>query len=94
MHHWWYDHVKAYLRPLTIWNRRLEVMNMTIDFAAIDFALVIPTTSATSRTFFLRFAHDSNIVRSQVGETGASCYNFHSKSLFHKNMPARYFSWT
>ena len=29
-----------------------------------------------------------------VGETGASCYNFHSKSLFHKNMPARYFSWT
>ena len=29
-----------------------------------------------------------------VGETGASCYNFHSKSRFHKNMPARYFSWT
>ena len=26
-----------------------------------------------------------------VGETGASCYNFHSKSLFHKNMQARDF---
>ena len=28
---------------------------------------------------------------SKVGETGASCYNFHSKSLFHKNMQARDF---
>ena len=26
-----------------------------------------------------------------VGETGASCYNFHSKSIFHKNMKARDF---
>ena len=26
-----------------------------------------------------------------VGETGASCYNFHSKSIFHKNMQARDF---
>ena len=26
-----------------------------------------------------------------VGETGASCYTFYSKSLFHKNMPARDF---
>ena len=24
-----------------------------------------------------------------IGETGASCYNFHSKSLFHKNMQSR-----
>ena len=24
-----------------------------------------------------------------IGETGASCYNFHSKSIFHKNMQAR-----
>ena len=31
---------------------------------------------------------------SAVGETGASCYNFHSKSLFHKNMQARDFFWT
>ena len=27
----------------------------------------------------------------RVGETGASCYNFHSKSIFHTNMQARYF---
>ena len=27
--------------------------------------------------------------RRVVGETGASCYNFHSKSIFHKNMQAR-----
>ena len=26
-----------------------------------------------------------------IGETGASCYNFLSKSIFHKNMQARYF---
>ena len=26
-----------------------------------------------------------------LGETGASCYNFHSKSIFHKNMQARDF---
>ena len=26
-----------------------------------------------------------------VGETGASCYNFHSKSIFHTNMQARDF---
>ena len=25
----------------------------------------------------------------EVGETGASCYNFHSNSIFHKNMQAR-----
>ena len=29
-----------------------------------------------------------------VGETGASCYNFHSKSLFDKNMQARDFFLT
>ena len=29
-----------------------------------------------------------------VGETGASCYNFHSNSIFHKNMQARGFCWT
>ena len=27
----------------------------------------------------------------KVGETGASCYNFHSKSLFQTNMQAPYF---
>ena len=45
----------------TIWNRRLEGLNMPIGLATTDFAL------ATSRRFFLRFSHDSNIFRSQVG---------------------------
>ena len=40
---------------------------MTIDLAATDFALAISTAYATSRTFVLRFAHDSNIFRSQLG---------------------------
>ena len=29
--------------------------------------------------------------RACVGETGASCYNFHSKSIFRKNMQAQDF---
>ena len=29
-----------------------------------------------------------------IGETGASCYNFHSNSIFHKNMQARDFFLT
>ena len=121
------------LRPIvrsvgapTIWNHRLEVLNMTIDLATTDFALAIthdlydqsyvlsticprfqhisvagrslpgrnpdvtgalgvlnmtttllrlilpwrsPTTSATSCTFFLRFAHDSNIFRPVKGRS-------------------------
>ena len=54
---------------------------MTIDLAATDFALaithdlcdhsdqsyVLSATTATSRTFFLRFTHDYNIFRPQVG---------------------------
>ena len=32
--------------------------------------------------------------QSIIGETGASCYNFHSKSVFHKNMQVRDFVWT
>ena len=45
---WWCHHArlvvrspKTYLRPLTIGNRRLEVLNMTNDLAATDFALAI-----------------------------------------------------
>ena len=30
----------------------------------------------------------------EVGETGASCYNFHSNSVFHKNRQTRDFVWT
>ena len=55
---WWHQ---------TIWNRRLKVLNKTIDLATTDLVLAITTTSATSRTFVLRFANDSNIFRSQVG---------------------------
>ena len=62
------------VRPLTIWNIRFQVLNMTIDLVATDLPLRSPTifatsrtTSAASRTFFLRFSLDCNIVRSQVG---------------------------
>ena len=44
------------------------VLNMTIDLVATDLPLAItPTTYATSRTFFLRLAHDSNMFRLQAG---------------------------
>ena len=35
-----------------------------------------------------------NLDREKVGETGASCYNFHSNSIFHENMQARDFFLT
>ena len=34
------------------------------------------------------------ITNLSVGETGASCYNFHSKSIFHTNMQAQDFLLT
>ena len=62
------------VRPLTIWNSRFQVLNMTIDLVATVCPLRSPTTSAsshttseTSRTIVLRLAHHSNIFRSQVG---------------------------
>ena len=61
------------VRPLTIWNSRFQVLNMTIDLVATDLPLAIThdiatsrTTSATSRTIVLRLAHHYNIFRSQV----------------------------
>ena len=51
----------------TIYNRRLEVLNMTTTLLRLILHWRSPTTSATSRMFFLRFAHDSNMFRSQVG---------------------------
>ncbi len=57
---------KTYLRPLTILNRRLEVLNMTIDLAVTDFPLAITTTSATNRAFFLRYVYDSKLFWSQL----------------------------
>ena len=48
IHNWWRHHArlvvrsrKTYLRPLTIWNRRSEVFNMTIDLVTTDFTLAI-----------------------------------------------------
>ena len=62
------------VRPLTIWNSRFQVLNMTIDLVATDLPLAITldiatsrTTSATSRTIVLRLAHNYNNFRSQVG---------------------------
>ena len=62
------------VRPLTIWNSRFQVLNMTIDLVATDLPLAIThdlwtsrTIYKTSRTIVLRLAHHSNIFRSQVG---------------------------
>ena len=48
IHNWWCHHArlvvrsrKTYMRPLTIFSRRLEVVNMTIDLVTTDFALTI-----------------------------------------------------
>ena len=35
------------------------------------------------------FARKQRNLHCDVGETGASCYNFHTKSIFHTNMQAR-----
>ena len=51
----------------TIYNHRIEVLNMTTTLLRFILSWRSPTTSATCRTFFLRFTHDSNIFRSQVG---------------------------
>ena len=63
------------VRPLTIWNNRFKGLNMTIDLVATDLPLTIThdlcdqsyDLCGQSYTFFLRFAHDCNIFRSQVG---------------------------
>ena len=48
IHNWWFHHArlvvrsrKTYLRPLAIWNRRLYVLNMTIDLVTTHFALTV-----------------------------------------------------
>ena len=66
--------VRLIVRPLTIWNRRFQVLNMTIDLAATDLPLAI-THDLCDQSYdlcdqsygFLRFVHDCNIFRSQVG---------------------------
>ena len=59
INNWWCHHTRlvvrsceSYLRPLTIWNRRLEVLNMTIDLVTTEFAYVLSTTCP-------RFSHVS-----------------------------------
>ena len=64
-HDWWYEHAigPTYPRPVTIWNRRLEVLNMTIDLAATDFALAMTHDLCDQWcvrfTIFPRFQHFS-----------------------------------
>ena len=58
---------------------------------------VVGVFSGTTKPYFVNdflfdFIQEMKVLN--VGETGASCYNFHSKSLFHKNMPARDLFWT
>ena len=80
IHNWWCHHArlvarsrKTTLRPLRICNSKLEDLNMTIDLVTTDFALAITPTSVTSRTFFLRLAHDFNFFWSQVGRNLVVC---------------------
>ena len=53
--------------PQTNWNRRLEVLNMTIDLVTPNFAVAITHDLCDQSTFFLRLAHGSNIFRLQAG---------------------------
>ena len=57
------------VRPLTIWNRRLQVLNITIDLVATDFPLRSPTTSATNRTSFLRSVYDVSTIVNCFGRS-------------------------
>ena len=78
IHNWWFHHAQLvvrsrelYLRPLTIWNRRFEVLNMTIDIAATDFALAI-THDLCDQSYVLsancpRFQHFSVAPGSKPG---------------------------
>ena len=62
------------VRPLTIWNSRFQVLNMTIDLVATDLPIAI-THDLCHQSYdlchqsyvVLRLAHHSNIFRSQVG---------------------------
>ena len=68
IHNWWFHHArlevrsrKTYLRPLAIWNRRLYVLNMTIDLVTTHFALTV-THDLCDQSYVLsttcpRFSH-------------------------------------
>ena len=50
----------------------------------------IPIFNGDPREYHMFITTFDQVV-GNVGETRASCYNFHSKSIFHKNMQARDF---
>ena len=68
IHNWWFHHArlavrsrKTYLRPLAIRNRRLYVLNMTIDLVTTHFALTV-THDLCDQSYVLsttcpRFSH-------------------------------------
>ena len=55
------------VRPLTIWNRTLQVLNMTIELLRLICPLRSPTTSATSRTSFPRAVYDLSTIVNYFG---------------------------
>ena len=66
---------KTYMQPLTIWSRRLELLNMTTDLAATDFALAIThdicdqscvRSTICSRFHHFPFTENRNLVVSPV----------------------------
>ena len=70
-----YDQSLLYIRPIVrsiVAPNDLESQVRSVEHLATTLLRLIlpwrsPTTSATSRTFFLLFAHDSTIFRLQVG---------------------------
>ena len=52
------------------------------------------TGTLTSKDIFNVDETGSRPTFTRVGETGASCYNFHSNSIFHTNMQAQDLFWT
>ena len=68
IHNGWFHHArlvvrsrKIYLRPLAIWNRRLYVLNMTIDLVTTHLALTV-THDLCDQSYVLsttspRFSH-------------------------------------
>ena len=59
MNYRWYDHVRDICNR--IFNRRLAILNMTVDFAATDFALVI-----THDIWDEPFVHSTICLRSSI----------------------------
>ena len=68
---WWCHHAQlmvrslnTYLRSLTIWNRRFEVLNMNIHLAGTDCALVTTHDLCDQSCVLSKISHDSNMFRS------------------------------